>query len=169
MLSAMKSPMRVAIVVLAVGAVVAVAAAVVLDDPAPVGLGELAMPPIGSTESAFLHDGHPVFVAHDVDGTISVIDAISVHIAEDQMGWCPTSRTIDDIFHGSRWDAQGRYISGPGPSDLGLYEYDLSSDGESLVVVRHLGTSPRTQSPTGAVGPFCVDGGYEIHPYHASS
>ena len=153
--------------VVVVGAIAVIAlVSITADSPAPLALGQFAVPAVGATDPGLLHDGHPVFVAHDLDGTISVVEAVSTHNPADWMGWCPTSRTIDDIFHGARWDAQGRYLSGPGPSDLGLYGYEVGADGESLVVTEYLSTSPRTQSPTGPAGPECLDGGYEVHPYH---
>ena len=130
------------------------------------GLGVFSVPNVGATESAFLEDGHPVFVVHDLDGTIHVIEAISTHIVEDQMAWCPSSRTIDDVFHGARWDAQGRYVSGPAPTNLGSYEFEVS-DGESeLTVLAYVQPPPRSESPDGMAGPSCVDGGYQTHPFH---
>jgi hypothetical protein len=163
----MKSRIRVAALVVAAGAVAIIALVnITADTPAPLGLGEFALPAVGAIEPRLLHDGHPVFVSHDLEGTISVIDGISTHNVADWMGWCPSSRTIEDIFHGARWDAQGRYMAGPGPSNLGLYEYEVAADDESLVVTEYLGTSPRTQSPTGPTGPPCEDGEYEVHPYH---
>jgi hypothetical protein len=163
----MKSPIRIAALIVAVAAVaVILLVKITADAPAPLGLGEFSVPAVGATEPGLLHDGHPVFVSHDLDGTVSVIDGISTHNVADWMGWCPSSRTIEDIFHGARWDAQGRYMSGPGPSDLGLYDYEVAADDGSLVVTEYLGTSPRTQSPTDPTGPQCAEGGYEVHPYH---
>jgi len=126
----------------------------------------LAIPDVGGTRAAFLEDGHPVFVVHDLDGTIHVIDAISTHIAEDQMAWCPSSRTIDDVFHGARWDPQGRYVSGPGPTDLGRYIFELADGESALTVSAYLEPTLRSESSVGMAGPSCVDSDYQIHPFH---
>ncbi len=133
------------------------------------GLGVLAVPAVGDTNAAELADGHPVFVVHDLDGTVYVIDAISPHIAMDQMAWCPTSRTIDDVFHGARWDAQGRYVSGPGPTDLGRYTFEVADAGTSMIVQEYVEPAPRSTVSDGMAGPSCVDGGYQVHPFHADA
>lgn len=130
-------------------------------------LGILSVPDVGETDASFLDDGHPVFVVHDVDGTIHVVEAVSTHIVEDQMGWCPSSRTIDDVFHGARWDAKGRYVSGPAPTNLGTYRFEVSDEGSEVTVLAYVEPSPRSESPDGMAGPDCVvGGGYQIHPFY---
>ena len=154
------------LLVLAIGVmVVAVVVALTDDDDDPIGLGVLPEPALGSTESGVLHDGRPVFVAHDLDGTISVLDATSTHLATNPMGWCATSRTIDDIFRGARWDAQGRYVSGPAPTDLGSYEYVIDGRSQDIVVLMYVSPQERTSSPLDTITNWCAEhGGYEIHP-----
>ena len=120
----------------AVIVVVAVVVSVASDDSASDDglLAVFDVPSIGDTESAVLLDGHPVFVVHDLDGTVMVIEAVSARLDDDPMAWCPSSRTIDDVPHGARWDAQGRYVSGPGPTDLGRYEVRISEDKDAIRV-----------------------------------
>ncbi len=99
-----------------------------------------------------------------------VIEAVSARLDDDHpMAWCPSSRTTDDMPHGARWDAQGRYVSGPGPRDLGRYEIQVIEGQEELVVVAYVDPPPRSQSPVGMAGPGCFDGGYEVHPYYNTS
>jgi len=151
-----------------VGVVVLVVVDAATDDSDGGLLAVLDVPSLGDTESAFLRDGHPVFVVHDLDGTVMVIEAVSTHLPDDRMAWCPSSRTIDDVPHGARWDAQGRYVSGPGPRDLGRYEIEVIEGQEELEVVAYLESPPRSQSPDGRAGPLCVTG-YEVHPYYETS
>lgn len=132
-------------------------------------LGVLAVPDQGDAEPGVLDDGRPVFVVHDLDGSVHVVDAISSHIALDQMAWCPSSRTIDDVFHGARWDAQGRYVSGPGRLDLGRYTFELVDGGTRVVSQAYVEPATRSTVSDGMAGPDCVDGGYLIHPYHADA
>ena len=131
------------------------------------GLGVLSVPAAGDTEAAELDDGHPVFVVHDPDSGVHVLEAVSTHLVDQHMAWCPTSRTIDDLFHGSRWDTQGRYVAGPAPKDLGRYEFDIQPDGERLVVLSYVEPAPRSESSSGMAGPTCFETeNYEKHPFY---
>lgn len=131
-------------------------------------LGTLAIPAPGDTVAATLADGDPVFVTHSPDGEIAVVEAISTHIASDPMAWCPSSRTIDGVDHGARWDPSGRYLAGPGRTDLGTYEFVVSDDGNSLEVTKYSPPDGRSFESSGVAGPSCETGGYELHPYHAA-
>lgn len=156
----------ISVVVLAIGmTVAAVVVASTSNDDEPIGLGVLPLPALGSTEPGELHDGHLVFVTHDLDGTVSVLDAISADVESDPMGWCATSRTIDDIYRGARWDAQGRYVSGPAPTDLGSYEYVIDERSQEIVVLMYNVPYERTASPLDTTTYRCAEhGGYETHP-----
>jgi hypothetical protein len=127
----------------------------------------LSVPSLGETEAAVLSDGSPVFVVHDLDGSVEVIEAVSTHLPDDPMGWCPTARTIDDVAHGARWDPQGRYVAGPGRTDLGRYQIEISEDTATVEVVAYIEPSSRSETSAGVTGPSCETGGYQIHPYHA--
>ena len=126
----------------------------------------LKVPDPGETGAAVLSDGHPVFVIHDLDGSIAVVEAVSAHLPDDPMGWCPTARTIDDVAHGARWDPQGRYVAGPGATDLGRYEVRISEDQQTVDVVAYIEPPPRSDTSAGVKGPSCETGGYQIHPYY---
>ena len=130
------------------------------------GLGVLSVPAVDDTEAAELADGHPVFVVHDPDSGVHVLEAVSTHIPGQHMAWCPTSRTIEDLFHGSKWDSQGRYWAGPAPRDLGRYEFEIQSDGKSLIVRSYLEPAPRSEGSTGPAGPSCEADDYEKHPFY---
>ncbi len=83
------------------------------------------VPPVGQTAPALLSDGHPVFVVHREDGSIGVVDAFSTHVPfgiGKLIGWCPSSRTFEDPFHGSKWNELGDYLLGPAPTGLITYE-----------------------------------------------
>ncbi len=127
-------------------------------------LGTFPVPELGQTEPGRLDNGRPVFVVHDVDGTLDVIEAVSTHLPDDLVGWCPSSRTIDDVFHGARWDAHGRYVAGPGPENLGRYTFEMDDSGTELTVISYVPPSARTESPVGMSGPSCADGGYVLVP-----
>jgi hypothetical protein len=89
------------------------------------GSDVLDVPPVGQTAPALLSDGHPVFVVHREDGSIVVVDAFSTHVPfgiGTLVGWCPSSRTFEDPFHGSKWNELGDYLLGPAPSGLITYE-----------------------------------------------
>lgn len=152
------------IAMLGVGLVVVLIASACTDTSE--GLGVFSVPEIGETEPGLLEDGHPVFVVHDLDGSVYVVEAVSTHIVDDHMAWCPSSRTINDVFHGALWDAQGRYVSGPGASDLGSYRIDLSNGESELTVVAYVEPLPRSESSDGTSGPACVADRYQIHPFY---
>lgn len=131
------------------------------------GLGVLDLPPVGSVEPGLLTDGSPVFVVHDLDGTVSVLQAESTHNPEEPVAWCPSSRTIDGLLFGSRWDTHGRYVAGPAPRDLASYQIRL--DGERIVVLAHIESAPRSPTSDGFAGPNCEStGDYRTHPHFES-
>jgi hypothetical protein len=154
------------VILLASGVLIAaVVFAAIDDDDSSLGLGVFAVPTIGSTEMKNLHDGYPVFVTHDLDGTISVLDAMSSNLPSDPMGWCATSRTIDDIRRGARWDAQGRYVSGPASNDLSAYEFVIDERFQEIVVLIYVSPRERSSSPLDTITYWCAEhGGYETHP-----
>jgi hypothetical protein len=90
----------------------------------------LDVPPLGGAVAAYLADGRPVFVVHHEDGTVGVVDAFSTHVTfgiGKLVGWCPSSRTFEDPFHGSKWDEFGDYALGPAPTGLVTYEISVVS------------------------------------------
>jgi hypothetical protein len=128
-------------------------------DGAQGGLGLVDVPPVGQVSAANLADGHPVFVVHQIDGTVEVIDAFSTHDPyglSKLVAWCPSSRTFDDVFHGSRWDESGTYMLGPAPSGLATYQSTIQPDGRVLVGSQ-VPSAPRPSpgNRVNTVGAFC--------------
>jgi len=124
----------------------------------------LAVPAIGDTDGDFLADGTPVFVVLSLDGSIYVVAAVSTHLADDPMGWCEATRTIEDVAHGAKWDETGRYSAGPASSDLGTFELGLSNDFTEVVVRNYLPADGRSD-PVAISGESCEHSGLmQLHP-----
>jgi hypothetical protein len=122
----------------------------------------LTVPAIGDTNGEVLADGTPVFVVHSSDGTIYVVEAVSAHLADDAMGWCAATRTIEDVAHGAKWDETGRYVAGPARSDLGTFELGLSDD---FVEVRNYLPAVGRSDPGPISGESCEQSGLmQLHP-----
>ena len=83
---------------------------------------DVPVPDKGDVRPAALADGTRVLVVHHVDGSLSVVEAVSTHrvhfSVDEQIGWCPGSRSFVEPAHGESWDEWGRYAFGPAPSDL---------------------------------------------------
>ncbi len=133
----------------------------------PRGSDVLDVPAIGQVAPANLADGRPVFVVHHPDGTVSVIDGFSTHVPfglAKLISWCPTSRTFDDLFHGSRWDDSGYYELGPAPTGLVRYETTILADGRVRVGPA---IAPAPRGAGGAfkpAGPFCQGTSGIVYP-----
>jgi hypothetical protein len=121
----------------------------------------LEVPLVGGVVAANLPDGRPVFVVHHEDGTVSVVDAFSTHVAYGigkLVGWCSSSRTFEDPFHGSKWDEFGDYELGPAPTGLVTYQYSVVPGDQNLVKVDGaIPPHPRgfQTQPFQPAGPFC--------------
>jgi hypothetical protein len=126
-------------------------------------LAEFDIPPRGVTVAEYLPNGTPVFVIHALNGEISVVRAISAHIESDRMGWCPSSRTIEDLDHGARWNERGSYVSGPAPTDLVTYAYDLHPGLSLISVTRELTVGGRSDEQQ-VGGPPCEPNEFLLHP-----
>lgn len=106
------------------------------------------LPASGNAVATFLPDGQPVFVVTSWGGTTSVVDAVSTHRPYGVgyvIGWCPSSQTFDDPYHGSRWSSDGRYLLGPAPADLPTYTYRTL---EGRITIDPNPTAPTTRSTT---------------------
>jgi hypothetical protein len=119
------------------------------------------VPPLGTAAAANLADGRPVFVVHHEDDTISVVDAFSTHATfgiGKLVGWCSSSRTFEDPFHGSKWDEFGDYALGPAPTGLVTFEFSVV---QGLLAKVHVDgpipSHPRgfQTQPLQPPGPFC--------------
>jgi hypothetical protein len=95
------------------------------------GSDVVTVPVRGEAEPAFLSDGHPIFVVHHEDGSVTVVDAFSTHRAfgfEEIVVWCPTTRHLVEWAHEAHWDEFGRWHSaGPAPSGLPTYAFDVTA------------------------------------------
>lgn len=137
------------------------------DERTPAAVGLLDVPPLGQVAPGNLDDGRPVFVVHRDDATVEVIDAFSSHVPWGLAKlnvWCPSSRTFDDVFHGSKWNQDGAYLLGPGPTGLVTYETTLEKDGHVLVGSAIAGAprdAPRTSKVMGA---FCQTAATAMFP-----
>jgi hypothetical protein len=125
------------------------------------GSGILEVPPVGGVVAANLPDGRPVFVVHHADGTVNVVDAFSTHVTYGigkLAGWCPSSRTFEDPFHGSKWDEFGDYALGPAPTGLVTYQFSVvPGDQNQVQVDGAISSHPRgfLTQPFQPAGPFC--------------
>jgi hypothetical protein len=119
-----------ALVVFAVAAVIAARAFGPLRPPdrTLAGPDVLAVPARGDVAADFLPDGHPVFVVHHDDGTVTVVDAFSSHRAwgfEEPVAYCPSTREFVEWAHEAHFDEYGRWVSaGPAPSGLATFAFD---------------------------------------------
>ena len=89
-----------------------------IGDPAAFPVGEAKMP-----------QGKNVFVLHDENGFYAV-SAVCTHLG------CIIKRTpegFDCPCHGSRFDLNGRNISGPAPRSLHWFALSMAPDGQMVV------------------------------------
>jgi hypothetical protein len=125
------------------------------------GSDVLGIPPVGGVVVANLADGRPVFVVHHEDGTVGVVDAFSTHVTfgiGKLVGWCSSSRTFEDPFHGSKWNEFGDYALGPAPAGLVTYKISVASGLQNHVHVDGpIPSHPRgfLTRPFQPAGPFC--------------
>lgn len=140
------------------------------DAPQPTA-AVLDLPAVGEASAEWLEDGTPVFVARHDDGQVTVVQALSTHQLwglDKMIGWCPSSRTFDDVQHGSQWNERGTYIGGPAPT--GLVTYDATVRGDAVHVGQHRAPHPRSAGPGDRehVGPLCrwaADGNLDAPGY----
>jgi hypothetical protein len=145
------------------------------------GSDVVAVPPRGEAKPAFLSDGHPIFLVHHEDGSVTVVDALSTHRPfgfEEIVVWCPTTRHLVEWAHEAHWDEYGRWHSaGPAPSGLPTYAFDVTArdangDPASIRVGEQLepdpGHSAAVTDPSRP--PFCPpDGSYVTHTIDRSN
>jgi len=135
----------------------------------------LTVPDRGETAAAFLSDGHPIFVVHHEDGTVTIVDAFSTHRAfgfEEIVVWCPTTRQLVEWAHEAHWDEYGRWHSaGPAPSGLPTFNFDvIARDPNGDPATIRIG-EPQEPDPGHSAAitdpsrpPFCPpDGAYLTH------
>ena len=128
------------------------------------GEGEpyLHAPPPGEAMAGFTESGIPFLVVRHDDATMSAFEAVSPHLATGDvrklLGWCASSRTFDDPFHGARFDEFGHYVSGPSPNGLVPLSVEVSSEDPSMFRLGgRLPALPRDEPGDRPTGPFCAD------------
>ena len=122
----------------------------------------LQAPPPGEAFAGFTERGIPFLVIRHADGTLTAVEAVSPHLATGNVrkiiGWCASSRTFDDPFHGARFDEYGRYVSGPSPSGLvPLAAEIVSEDPLTFRLGEPQPAVPREDVGEGPTGAFCMD------------
>lgn len=98
----------------------------------------LEVPPRGEVRADLLRDGLPVFVVRHGDGTVTVLEAFSPHVPwgiGKLIGWCASTRTFDDPFHGSLFDEYGGYLFGPASRGLAVRSADFLPGDRTRVTV----------------------------------
>ncbi len=106
------------------------------------GSVRLPLPPAGSVSPEFLDPTRPVFVVHDLDGGVSVLDAHSPHAATQKLlAWCEAGAAFIDVQHGSTFNRSGQYTFGPSPTSMAAYRAEVS-DG-TVIVGAPTGAPPR--------------------------
>ena len=122
----------------------------------------LQAPPPGEAIAGFTESGIPFLVVRHDDGSLTAVEAVSPHLAAGDvrklLGWCASSRTFDDKFHGARFDGSGRYVSGPSPSGLVPLESEIvTEDPLTFRLGGRLAPIPRDDIGERPSGPLCTD------------
>lgn len=103
------------------GAVLLVAIVAFVASSGSRSTATLVLPPAGQVAAGAVGDV-PVFVTHATDGTVYVLDARSPHdVFPKVLAWCRPAAVFEDLWHGSIFDAAGRWIGGPAPTDMTTY------------------------------------------------
>ena len=122
----------------------------------------LQAPSPGEAIAGFTESGIPFLVVRHSDGTLTAVEAVSPHLATGDvrklLGWCVSSRTFDDKFHGARFDEFGRYVSGPSPSGLVPLSVEVvTGEPPTFRLGDRLPALPRDGSGQMPTGPLCMD------------
>jgi hypothetical protein len=142
---------------------------VVFEVAGPIGTS-LPLPARGGVFAAFV-EGQPVFVVHDVDGAVRVLDAVSPHRPggfTKVLAWCETSGRFEDLWHGSQFDRIGTWVAGPAPTGMASYEVVA---GAATVSVGSRGQPPergRDGDQPPPSGPGCGERTALYLPEHAA-
>jgi hypothetical protein len=144
------------VLVLLVAVVVVVARSMLPGDRART----LALPPPGDVVAAFV-EGDPVFVVHDDDGDVRVLDAVGSYSADQLtvLAYCADTGTFDfeDLNHGSRFTRRGDLVGGPGPT--GMAAYEIVERNDEQVVIGDRGDPPSREDADldgVVIGPSCI-------------
>jgi hypothetical protein len=118
-------------------------------------------PGVGQALAGFRNDGTPFLVVRHEDGSLTAVEAISPHVAtggiRKLLGWCASSQTFDDPFHGSRFDGYGRYLNGPAPTGLVRFDLEIVEEIPGFRLGDALAPLPRETGGDAPAGPLCLD------------
>lgn len=123
------------------GAVRAITTPGIMSAIRPLPSGEavtvIPLPALGEVVAAEVQ-GEPVFVVHEADGQVHVLDARSPHAPEfpEVLAWCETSGMFEDLWHGAMFSPAGWWIAGPAAS--GMTPYDTAPAGDAVRVFDRL-------------------------------
>lgn len=130
----------------------------------------LELPDRGEVAAEYLTDGTPVFVVHDDDGTVHVVEAVSTHHpdgARNALIYCRSSGWFEELQHGEKFARDGVWLTGPAPADLPTYEVLATKDDSVQVgdrVVPDGRSQPASHDPDtaehSARGPSCDESTY---------
>ena len=127
----------------------------VLDVPAP-----------GTASATMLDDGRPVFVATDVDGTVSVLDAAQP-TPRGRLGslvaWCAEAGIFVSPRDGSRYSSSGELLDGPGERGLLAFASRAAAEDPARVVVGSDSEARDQASPPVTAAPATCDDGLVVH------
>ena len=116
----------------------------------------LDVPPAGQAAPAELPDGTPVFVSHEPDGNVHVVEAVNPHAfwgVTTLVGWCRQAGAFESPLDGSRFDAAGRHLYGPAPRDLATYT--TTRNGDVVLVGDRVEAAGRSLTGDPAVRQWC--------------
>jgi hypothetical protein len=100
------------------------------------------LPPRGGVSAEWLPDGTPVFVIHDADGAVSVVEAVhAMSVLDAAVAWCPAGGRFIGVFSGSRFDQHGYWMGGPSPG--GLMRFAATKSSGLVRVGPRVGALPR--------------------------
>lgn len=118
----------------------------------------LALPPPGEVVAAFV-EGEPVFVVHDDDGDVRVLDAVDAHVPGDAkvLAYCADSGTFENLRHGSRFTRRGDWVGGPAPTGMAAYEI-VERDAERVAIGERGAPPAREDAELDGIviGPSCI-------------
>lgn len=122
----------------------------------------MGAPAPGEPIAGITASGIPFLAVRHYDGSMSAFEAVSPHLATADvrkiLGWCASSRTFDDKFHGARFDENGRYISGPSPSGLVRLEVEVVTEDPLWIRLgERLPALSRSEAGNLPAAPLCTD------------
>lgn len=117
---------------------------------------EVGTPTDLRAEGAVYLQREGLFVVHDDAYPIAVYEDVP-HLPGDRVVWCRTSRSFEEVAHGSKFDRTGAYMDGP--ARRGLDQAPVRVEGGVVLVdtsERITGPARRERAPIEPAGRFCI-------------